>query len=81
MMHLVVWCQTCTCSLAGQILRQVLAARLGSSDSTAVRRGLADLLRAEWDRREELRDSLLRAPLLALLSDADGERCCEGTAV
>ena len=59
--------------MAGPILQQVLAARLGSSDSTAVRRGLAELLRTEWVRRPELRDLLLRAPLLHLLTDPDGE--------
>jgi hypothetical protein len=59
--------------MAGPILQQVLGARLGSSDSTAVRRGLAELLHAEWGRRPELRDSLLRAPLLHLLTDPDGE--------
>jgi hypothetical protein len=59
--------------MAGPILQQVLGAGLGSSDSTAVRRGLAELLQAEWGRRPELRDSLLRAPLLHLLTDPDGE--------
>jgi hypothetical protein len=62
--------------VAGPILQQVLGARLGSSDSTAVRRGLAELLHAEWTRRPELRNALLRAPLLHLLTDPDGEGRC-----
>ena len=67
--------------MAGPILQQVFAARLGSSDSTAVRRGLAELLRTEWVRRPELRDLLLRAPLLHLLTDPDGEsRCARSSA-
>lgn len=61
--------------LAGRVLQQILAAKLGSSDSTAVRRALAGLLQDEWDRRTEMRDSLLRAPLLIPLSDPDGELC------
>jgi len=58
---------------AGPILQSVLEAGLGDSGSTAVRRSLAELLRDAWGGREELRDSLLRAPLLALLGDPDGE--------
>lgn len=54
----------------------MLGARLGSSDFTAVRHGLAELLRAEWARRPELRDTLLRAPLLHPLTDPDGEGRC-----
>ena len=39
-----------------------------------VRGAVAELLRGAWERRPGLQERLLRAPLLALLGDADGAR-------